>query len=122
MGRWWAQVVDAVAFGLVHVAYGWPWSAVALGVIPGGLLFGAVALRSGLAGAIGVHAAVNFAQWVLGAKASPGLWTLAADPTDAARLASSAPFIGAAVMLVAAGAVWMWPRTWRRPAPGSAAA
>lgn len=123
IGRWKAQLVVAVAFGLTHVAYGWAWSTVLLGVMPSGLLFGAVALRrGGLGSAVGVHAGINLAQWVLGAKPTPGVWTLDADPAQAARLASSAPFIAAAVTLLAAALVWWWPLTWRQAAPGASAA
>lgn len=109
IGRWKAQAVIAVAFGLTHVAYGWSWSTVALGVVPSGLLFGAVALRGGLARAIGVHAAVNLSQWALGAKETPGIWTLDADPAQTVQLANWAPILAAAVTLLAAGVVWLWP-------------
>jgi uncharacterized protein len=110
IGRGRAQLAIAAAFGLTHLAYGWPWSAVLPGVIPSGLLFGAVAIsRGGLAGAIGVHVAVNLAQWVLGAKATPGVWAVHADPAETARLASSAPLLAAVVTLLVTGLVWLDP-------------
>ncbi len=110
IGRWKAQLLIAVAFGLTHIAFGWPWTRVVMGVIPSGLLFGALALRrGGLALAIGVHAALNLAQWIVGEKETPGVWTLTVDPAHTARLAGTAPLIATAVVLVAAALVWWWP-------------
>lgn len=66
MGLWRAQIIVAVAFGLSHVAFGWSWINILVGVIPFALLFGIVATSSrGLAMPIGVHAGVNFAQWAV---------------------------------------------------------
>jgi membrane protease YdiL (CAAX protease family) len=74
MGPWPAVCLTAVAFGLSHLAYGWDMRTIALGVVPGGLLWGmsAVATR-GLAVPIGLHAAWNFASWSAGNRAETGL-------------------------------------------------
>lgn len=110
IGMWPAQVSIAIAFGVSHITFGWSWQAVLMGVIPSALLFGIVAIRSGgLAMPIGVHAALNLAQWAVGEKDSPGIWTLSVDPQHAARMMSTAPFIGMAVTLLAAMFVWRWP-------------
>lgn len=110
VGRWAGQIVIAVLFGLSHLAYGWSFSSIFMGVIPSGLLFGAVAMRrGGLALAIGVHAGVNLAQWIVGEKGSPGVWTIGADPAATARLASNAPWLATCVTLSAAVVVWCWP-------------
>lgn len=110
LGVWPAQALVAVAFGLTHVAYGWPLRTVVMGVIPSALLFGAAAWRSqGLALPIGVHAGVNLAQWLVGEKESAGVWTLSAAPEHTARLASGAPWVATAVTLLTATVVWTWP-------------
>jgi membrane protease YdiL (CAAX protease family) len=74
LGPWPAVSLTAVAFGLSHLLYGWDLRTIALGVIPGGLLWGmsAVATR-GLAVPIGLHAAWNFASWSAGNRAETGL-------------------------------------------------
>ncbi len=110
VGVWPAQVLIAIAFGFTHIAYGWPLTTVLIGVIPSALLFGAVAWRSGgLAMPIGVHAAMNIAQWMVGEKEAAGVWTLSSDPALASRLASGAPIIATSTTLAAAIAVMCWP-------------
>jgi membrane protease YdiL (CAAX protease family) len=62
VGMWRGQAIVAVAFGLSHVAFGWSWIDILLGVLPCALLFGIAATSTrGLAMPIGVHAGVNFA-------------------------------------------------------------
>lgn len=110
VGRVSAQLAIAALFGLTHIAYGWTWSTVLMGVIPSGLLFGAAALRrGGLALAIGVHAGLNVARWIFGEKGSPGVFTIAADAEHTARLASTAPLVATTLTLLAAAIVWWWP-------------
>lgn len=117
LGNWPAQVVIAVAFGLSHIAFGWPWLSAVIGVIPSALLFGVVAVRSGgLAMPIGVHIALNVAQWLVGAKDSGGVWTLDVDPSRVARVSSVAPFVGMAITLIAVAVISRWPA--RREATG----
>ncbi|MBL0170630.1 MAG: CPBP family intramembrane metalloprotease [Gemmatimonadaceae bacterium] len=109
IGTWRAQVIVAIAFGLSHVAFGWPWQAIVLGVIPSAVLFGTTAIVSGgLAMPIGLHAAVNFAQWAVGEKSSRGFWTVTVDPLLAARAATLAPYIGATVPLLFSAVLWWW--------------
>ena len=111
IGHWQAQLAIAVAFGLSHAAFGWPWQAIVLGVIPSALVFGAAAtLSGGLAMPIGVHAAVNLAQWAVGEKDTPGFGTLTVDPSNVATATVFSPFIGAAVPLTAAALMFWWQR------------
>ena len=110
MGGWQAQLCMAIIFGLSHLASGWPWTTVVLGVIPSGLLFGVAAVRSGgLAFPIGLHAALNVAYWAVGAKETPGVWTLSADPAHLARVNSYAPFVAVAITLLSSLAIARWP-------------
>jgi membrane protease YdiL (CAAX protease family) len=110
VGAWRAQLGLALAFGATHLLFGWSWSTIALGVIPSALLFGVAALRSGgLAMPIGLHAALNLAQWIVGAKEVPGVWTLSAAPEHTARLGTFAPWIAAGVTLLAAVVLARWP-------------
>lgn len=74
-GPYAAQLLVALAFAIEHVAGGYSWTNAMLGVATGSLLFGMAALATrGLAIPIGLHAAWNFGQWVLGGKEMPGLW------------------------------------------------
>lgn len=113
LGVWPAQLVVAAAFGLCHIAFGWTWAAVLLGVVPSALLFGVTALRSGgLAMPLGVHAGLNLAQWYFSQNAT-GVWKVVlSDEQAKARVALLAPGIGAAITLATAWAVWRWyPKT-----------
>jgi membrane protease YdiL (CAAX protease family) len=104
-----ALLVVSLLFAASHVLFGWPWETILLGVLPSGILFGVAAVVSGgLAMPIGLHAAVNVAQWVAGEKSAPGFFTLALDPALAAQSARFTPFIGAAIPLVMAAALWRW--------------
>lgn len=70
-----AQVVVALVFAIEHVAGGATWTNAILGAFVGSLLFGMAALAMrGLAVPIGLHAAWNFGQWLLGEKETSGLW------------------------------------------------
>jgi hypothetical protein len=112
VGAWPAQLAVAVTFGLTHIAYGWTWTTVVMGVIPSALLFGAVALRSGgLAMPVGVHAALNLAQWVVGEKDTAGVWTISASAEHTARLTTAGPVVATAMMLLAVVLVSWWPRS-----------
>ena len=95
-----AQLVIALLFGLTHIAYGWPWRDVLLGVIPSGLVFGALALRSGgLAVPIGAHAGVNLAQWMVGEGGPGGVWTVDVAPEHLGAMAAYGAYVGCAVTL-----------------------
>jgi membrane protease YdiL (CAAX protease family) len=115
LGAWKAQTMVAVAFGLCHLAFGWSWNSVLTGVIPSALLFGAAALASkGLAMPIALHAGLNIARWSFGESPSPGFWTMSAEESTQARIATVAPFIGVGVTLAFAVALWTWDGSSRR--------
>jgi CAAX protease family protein len=70
-----AQSAVALVFALEHRAGGYSWTSAFFGAFLGSLLFGMAALATrGLAVPIGLHAAWNFGQWMIGEKESPGLW------------------------------------------------
>ena len=74
-GPWTAQLAVALVFALEHRAGGYSWTNALFGAFVGSLLFGMAALATrGLAMPIGLHAAWNFGQWMIGEKESPGLW------------------------------------------------
>ena len=74
-GPWTAQLIVALVFALEHRAGGYNWTNALFGAFVGSLLFGMAALATrGLALPIGLHAAWNFGQWIIGEKESPGLW------------------------------------------------
>ena len=80
IGPWSAQLIVALVFAAEHVAGGVTWPHALLGAGVGSLLFGLVALTTkGLAMPIGIHAAWNFGQWMLGAKGTSGLWQVVVD-------------------------------------------
>jgi uncharacterized protein len=107
VGLWPAQAVVAGAFGLCHLAFGWSWANVLLGVVPAALVFGMAAVASrGLAMPVGIHAALNFSQWAAGG--TGGLWTITVDEEARARVGAVAPFTGVAVTLAATAALWRW--------------
>lgn len=61
-------------FILEHVAGGMSFWAAAIGPGLGGTLFGILAIKTkGIAYPMGVHAAWNFGQWVMGLKPEPGI-------------------------------------------------
>jgi membrane protease YdiL (CAAX protease family) len=109
LGPWGAQALVAVAFALSHFLYGWSWASVVFGVLPSAFLFGAAALASGgLAMPIGLHMALNVAQWSIGEKESTGFFTQTVDQTARARIEQVAPITGMAVILAMAAVLWWW--------------
>lgn len=121
IGPWKAQLVIALAFALTHVAYGWPWQPIVTGVLPSAILFGVAAVVSGgVAMPLGVHVALNLAQWAVGAKETPGFWTVVVDDAAQARIAVYAPVIALVVTLCSSTALWRW--HWRRSSGGGAGA
>lgn len=114
LGLWPAQIIVAIAFGLCHIAFGWNWNAVLMGVIPAALLFGMSATASrGLAMPIGLHAGVNLAQWTISEdKANPdGIWTLVVSEEALSHVATISPFINIGVILLTTLAFWYWHKT-----------
>jgi membrane protease YdiL (CAAX protease family) len=108
IGRLSALGIGAVAFGLLHLAYGWSLSTAMVGAVAGGFLFGMAALVSrGLALPIGLHAAWNIAGWAVGEKGGTGIWRLVAEDQAVpyAATAGALGFVG--VMASAAIAFWI---------------
>ena len=111
LGPWGAQALVAVAFALSHILYGWSWASVVFGVLPSAVLFGAAALASGgLAMPIGLHMALNVAQWAIGEKGSSGFFTMAVDQSASARIERVAPVTGIAITLAMTALLWWWHR------------
>lgn len=109
LGEWPAQLAVAALFGLWHLVFGWPWQTVLLGVVPSGLMFGVLVLRSnGLAMPIGLHAALNIGLWSVGAKETPGAWIINTAPERTARVEAFAPLVGMAVTLLATAVIACW--------------
>jgi membrane protease YdiL (CAAX protease family) len=106
LGKWWGQLIVAVAFALTHILYGWSFSTVALGVFPSALLFGATAVVTrGIACPLGVHVALNLGQWAMGEKGESGIWLVTLDSASEAEVAAVAPIIGFTVVTLSALAV-----------------
>jgi membrane protease YdiL (CAAX protease family) len=110
-GLWGAQTIVALVFAAEHVAGGLPWSRALLGAGVGSLLFGMAAIATrGLAVPIGLHAAWNFGDWMLGGKDSPGLWQVVADEgyQGRAQLVRTVAYL--ALIGLATLAFWTWHR------------
>ena len=105
LGMWRAQAIVAVAFGLSHIAFGWSWINILLGVMPWALVFGFAATSSrGLAMPIGVHAGVNFAQWAV--SDNSGIWKLMFNDQLRPRVGFVSPIVGITVALLVAFRFW----------------
>ena len=108
-GPGWGQAAVSVAFALVHVAYGWAWSPVVLGVLPHAVLFGVAAFVSrGLALPIGLHAGINLARWAVGEKETVGLWTITVTEGGRMPVGAVVTVVAVVVPLLAAAALWRW--------------
>jgi membrane protease YdiL (CAAX protease family) len=114
------QVLVAVAFALLHLAYGWAWPTVALGVLPSAVLFGAAAYASGgLALPLGVHIGINLGRWLTGEADRAGPWSLGLQDADLQHLQTWAPLIGAAVPLAVSMGLWWWGMQRQAPRPAA---
>ena len=72
---WVSQIVVALIFAAEHIIGGMNWWQALLGTGIGSIVFGMAAITTkGLAAPIGLHAAWNFGQWLLGFKDNTGLW------------------------------------------------
>src|ERR1700733_245175 len=111
IGLWGAQVIVALVFAAEHVAGGLSWSRALLGAGVGSLLFGMAAIATrGLAVPIGLHAAWNFGDWMMGGKDSSGLWRMvAADPYQG-RLQFVRTVAYLVVIVSSTLAFWIWHR------------
>jgi membrane protease YdiL (CAAX protease family) len=110
-GLWPALLIVAVMFGVYHFLMGWPLAKALIGAGTGSLLYGMAALASrGLALPIGLHAAWNIGDWMLGVKDSTGFWKpVVAEGSDArAQLAGSISYC--TVTVAATLAFWLWYR------------
>ena len=108
-GFWRAQSLVAVAFGLCHVAFGWPLNKILLGVVPSAFVFGLAATASdGLAMPIGLHAALNVAQWSFGMNAARGLWALTVDKQAEVRVAEASPIVWVALTILMTLVLYLW--------------
>jgi membrane protease YdiL (CAAX protease family) len=110
-GLWGAQMIVAMVFALEHKAGGWPLSRALLGAGAGSLVFGMAAIATrGLAVPIGVHAAWNFGDWILGGKESPGLWNAVITKGQEGNAQSLRTVSYLAAMGLAMLAFWLWHR------------
>lgn len=106
---WKAQAVVAIAFGICHLAFGWTWHSILLGVLPSGLLFGAAAVASrGIAVPVGIHVGLNLARWMIG---ETGFWRPVIEPNAEVRVSAIATITGLAITGFAALAFWLKART-----------
>lgn len=114
-GLWTAQLVIALLFAVEHVIGGVSWIHSIFGAALGSLLFSMAALATrGLAVPIGIHAAWNFCQWVLGEKNSPGIWKMRISAGFEQQTELAASFCYAVIMLAAMAAFWgLWHRNMR---------
>jgi membrane protease YdiL (CAAX protease family) len=110
-GLWRAQLIVAAVFAVEHVAGGLTWAHALLGAGVGSLLFGMAALSTrGLAVPVGLHAAWNFGDWMLGGKGSAGLWMPVIDVGWQARVDVAGTIGYFIVMGSATLAFWFWDR------------
>jgi uncharacterized protein len=111
LGLWSSQFIVALVFAAEHMAGGWPWTRALLGAGVGSLVFGMAAIATrGLALPIGLHAAWNFGDWMLGGKDSPGIWKAVVEDGQQGR----AQLVRSIGYLVAMGSAtlgfWIWYR------------
>ena len=110
-GPWPAVIAAALGFALSHVAFGWPWNQVLLGVFPNGVLFGMVTVASrGLAMPVALHAAINMGQWSFGEGGGTGPWQIVVEPAALSRVQAVAPITALGVYALAILAAWLWDR------------
>jgi membrane protease YdiL (CAAX protease family) len=112
LGLWAAQFIVATVYALEHRAGGYSWTNALFGAFVGSLLFGMAALATrGLALPIGLHAAWNFGQWIIGEKEMPGPW----EPVIAGGPSAHADHVALMAYVVVFGAAtlafWGYRRT-----------
>ena len=108
---WPAVITAASFFALSHVAFGWPWDQVLLGVFPNGVLFGMVTVASrGLAMPVALHAAINLSQWCFGDDGGLGPWKIVVEPSALDRVQAVASVMALVVYALAIFIAWLWHR------------
>lgn len=111
LGVWGSQILVALIFALEHVVGGWSWKSALLGAGVGSLLFGMAAISTrGLAVPIGIHAAWNFGDWILGGKDADGFWRVVAENGLEQRAAFERTVAYITVMAAGTFCFWMWHR------------
>lgn len=111
VGLWSSQLVIALAFAIEHWMGGMPWTRALVGPVAGSLLFGMAAIATrGLAVPVGLHAAWNFGDWMLGWKEWPGMWEAVVAQGQEQRVELARTISYLAVFGVATLAFWIWHR------------
>ena len=114
-GIWGAQIIVALVFALEHWVGGWPLPRAVLGAGVGSLVFGMAAIATrGLALPIGLHAAWNFGDSMIGQNYSAGLWKAVVEEGQAARFQSLINISYLVAMGLAMLAFWLWHRRMNR--------
>jgi hypothetical protein len=114
-GPWTAQLLVALVFAVEHKVGGWPWERALLGAGVGSIMFGMAALATrGLAVPIGIHAAWNFGQWMLGLNGTSGIWGVVVEQGQDQRAEQVRTIGYLVVMSVATLAFWLWYQKTRR--------
>ena len=110
-GLWGAQIFVALVFALEHWIGGWPLARAVLGAGVGGLVFGMAAIATrGLALPIGMHAAFNFGDSMIGQNYAPGLWKVVIEKGQEARVQNLINVSYLIVMGLALLGFWLWHR------------
>jgi uncharacterized protein len=110
-GVWGAQLIVALVFALEHMVGGWSWTRALFGAGVGSLLFGMAAIATrGLAVPIGLHAAWNFGQSMMGLNGEPALWRAVVDNGQEQYIEHVRTISYVAVMGSATLAFWFWHR------------
>jgi membrane protease YdiL (CAAX protease family) len=118
-GVWSAQLIVALVFALEHMVGGWSWTRALFGAGVGSLLFGMAAIATrGLAVPIGLHAAWNFVQSLMGLNGEPTLWRAVVDQGQEQHIEHVRTASYLVVMGSATFAFWLWHcKTNRSPLP-----
>ena len=111
IGSWKAQLIIAVIFSLEHLAGGYTFLQAFAGAGTGALLFGIAALKSkGIALPVGLHAAWNFGQWLIGFKNEPGIWQVMIEKGDESKFESISFIFYLLVMIIAINGFYFYKR------------
>lgn len=111
LGAWPALLLMALLFAAEHALGGWTWWQALFGSGVGALLFGVAALRThGIAVPIGLHAAWNFGDRMLGGKGTGGLWRPVVEANTVSQVEIAQWLAYVLVMLAVTALIWYWPR------------